>query len=65
MLLFCLASGTDWQRAGVNVGTATPLVVRNSVEVEQSPARFRLTPSGVKVFAALIREPLAGQNDAA
>jgi hypothetical protein len=65
MLLFCLASGTDWQRAGVNVGAATPLVVRNLVERDHSPARFRLTPSGVKAFAALIRVPLAGQNDAA
>jgi hypothetical protein len=59
ILLFCLASGTDWQRAGVNVGAATLLMVRNLVERDQSPARFRLTSFGVKVLAALVRVPLA------
>jgi hypothetical protein len=63
MLLFCLASGTDWQRAGVNVGAATPLVVRNLVERDPSPARFRLTASGTEVFAALVRVSLAGRDD--
>ena len=62
LLLFCLASGTDWQRAGVNIAAATQLVVRNLVEHEQSPARFKLTFLGVKVFAALVRVPLAYQN---
>ena len=64
LFLFCLASGTDWQRAGVNLGAATQLVVRNLVERDPSPARFRLTASGVKVFAALVRVPL-GRNDVA
>jgi hypothetical protein len=58
ILLFCLASGTNWQRAGVNVGAATQLVVRNLVERDPSPARFRLTLLGRKVFAALVRLPL-------
>jgi len=60
LFLFCLASGTDWQRAGVNVGAATQLVVRNLVERDPSPARFRLTSLGAKVFAALVRYGAGG-----
>jgi hypothetical protein len=59
VLLFCLASGTDWQRAGVHIAAAARLVVSDLVEREQSPARFKLTPLGAEAFAALVRVPLA------
>jgi hypothetical protein len=41
----------------MNLGAATQLVFRNLVERDPSPARFRLTPFGVKVFPALVQVP--------
>jgi len=62
LLLFCLASGTDWRRAGVSAAAATQLLVRDLICRETSAARFRLSPLGWKVFAALVRTPNSGQD---
>jgi len=60
VLLFCLASGTDWERAGVTHATAQQVLVRGLIDRASTQARFRLTPLGRDVFAALIK-PLIGK----
>ncbi len=45
MLLFCIASGTDWQRAGVTGETVTALVVKGLL-VRDSVGRLALTDDG-------------------
>jgi len=51
-MLFCLASGTDWERGGVTHATA------QAVGRAQSATRFKLTPLGRDVLAALLRPPV-------
>jgi len=38
-MLFCLASGTDWERAGVTHATAQQLLVRGLIDRDQSARR--------------------------
>lgn len=56
VLLFCLASGTEWERAGVTHATAQQMLVRGLVDRASTSARFKLTPLGRDVLAALINE---------
>ena len=58
VLLFCLASGTDWERAGVTHATAQQVLVRGLIDRASTPARFKLTPLGRAVLAALLRLPV-------
>jgi hypothetical protein len=60
VLLFCLASGTDWVKAGVTHATAQHLLVRNLVDRDQS-TDFELTDQGCAVLAALA-EVIAGDG---
>ena len=53
ILLFCVASGTEWERAGVTGATLTVLVVRGLVE-RDAAGRLVLTKQGHVVLAALI-----------
>ena len=55
VLLFCLASGTDWERAGV-----TQMLIRGVVDRDHAGAHFKLTPFGREVFAALLKPPVIG-----
>jgi EamA-like transporter family len=57
VLLFCLASGTDWERAGVTHATAQQMRVRGLIDRASTSARFKLTPLGRYVLAALIKPP--------
>jgi hypothetical protein len=57
IMLFCLASGTDWERAYVTHATAQHLLVRGLIDRDPGPARFKLTPLGRDVLSALIRPP--------
>jgi hypothetical protein len=57
MMLFCLASGTDWERAGVTHATAQQLLVRGLIDRHQSAGRFKLLPLGRDVLAALLKWP--------
>ena len=41
IMLFCLASGTDWERAGVTHATAQQLLVRGLIDRDQSAGRFK------------------------
>jgi hypothetical protein len=62
VLLFCLASGTDWERAGVTQATAQQMLVRGLTDRDPSPARFKLTPLGRDVFVALLKPPVGEQD---
>jgi hypothetical protein len=53
MLLFCLASGTDWFKAGVSPVTVQHLLVRNLVERDKA-GQLALTEQGRAVLAALL-----------
>jgi hypothetical protein len=62
VLLFCVASRTDWSRAGVSAGAATQLLIRNLVARDPSPSRYKLTPWGRKVLATLVSLPMIEQE---
>jgi hypothetical protein len=53
LLLFCLASDTDWQAASVTHATAQHMMVRGLIEREAA-SRFKLTDQGRAVLAALL-----------
>jgi hypothetical protein len=55
VLLFCLASGTNWVKAGITHTTAQHMLVRNLVERDHAAADFVLTDQGRAVLAALLR----------
>jgi hypothetical protein len=55
VMLFCLASATDWERAGVTHATAQHLLLRGLINRASTPARFKLTPLGRDVLAALLK----------
>jgi hypothetical protein len=54
ILLFCLASETDWQKAGVTHATAQHMMVRGLIERDRAATRFTLTEQGRAVLNALI-----------
>jgi hypothetical protein len=62
VMLFCLASGTDWERAGVTHATAQHLLVKNLVDRDQVATRFKLTSLGRQVLTALIKPPADEQD---
>jgi hypothetical protein len=53
VLLFCLASGTEWAQAGVTGATTTMMLVRGLVE-RDSAGGLKMTPQGREVFKVLI-----------
>jgi len=53
MLLFCVGSGTDWQRAGVTGETITALVVRGLI-VRDGRGRLVLTDERGAALRALL-----------
>jgi hypothetical protein len=53
VLLFCVASGTEWAQAGVTGATATAMLVRGLVE-HDALGRLELTPRGRTVLDALL-----------
>jgi hypothetical protein len=54
VLLFCLASETDWQAASVTHATAQHLMVRGLIERAEGATRYRLTELGMAVLEALL-----------
>ena len=54
VLLFCLASRTDWTRAGVTHAAVRHMVVRNLVERGPASNRYVLTEQGRAVLDALL-----------
>jgi hypothetical protein len=55
VLLFCLASGTDWVKAGVTHATAQHLLVRGLVERDKASG-YVLTDQGRAVLSALLKQ---------
>ena len=55
ILLFCIASGTDWQRAGVMSETVTAMVVKGLL-ARHAPGRLALTDDGRAALRALLPE---------
>jgi hypothetical protein len=53
VLLFCLASGTEWAEAGVTGKTETAMVVRGLID-RDSAGRLVLTSDGRAVLNALL-----------
>jgi hypothetical protein len=53
VLLFCVASGTEWERAGVTGATVTAMIVRGLVE-RDAGNRLTLTEQGHATLMALI-----------
>jgi hypothetical protein len=55
VLLFCLASDTDWAKAGVTHSTVQHLLVTNLVGRDQA-GHLALTDQGREVLAALLKQ---------
>ena len=53
VLLFCVASGTEWERAGITGAVITFMIVRGLVQ-RDPVGRLSLTKEGRAVFQALI-----------
>jgi hypothetical protein len=56
VLLFCIASDTDWIAAGITGATARMMQVKNLIERDQVATRYVLTEQGRAVLAGLLRE---------
>ena len=54
LLLFRLATDTDWQKAGVTHATAQHMMVRDLIERDRGATRFMLTDQGRAVLAATL-----------
>jgi hypothetical protein len=54
VLLFCVASDTDWSEAGVTGSTAQHMMGRGLIERDRLATRFVLTDQGRAVLAALL-----------
>ena len=57
VMLFCLASGTPWEQVGVTYATPQHLLLKNLIDRDHG-ARFKLTPLGRDVLAALLKPPV-------
>ena len=55
LLLFCVASRTGWERAGITRATVTTTVVRGLIERDVA-GRLAITKQGRAVLAALLME---------
>ena len=54
ILLFCLASDTDWRSAGVTHTTAQHLLVRGLIGRDHAGTRYVLSDQGRAVLAAFL-----------
>jgi len=55
VLLFCVASKTEWVRAGITGATVTTMTVKGLVD-RDAAGEFTLTKQGRAVLAALLME---------
>jgi hypothetical protein len=55
ILLFCVVSDTDWQRAGIAGETVTALIVKGLI-VRDAIGRLTLTDRGRAALRALLQE---------
>ena len=55
VLLFCVGSGTDWQKAGITSTTLTAMVVKGLVD-RDAVGKITLTEQGRAALGALLPE---------
>jgi hypothetical protein len=53
ILLFCVASGTDWERAGITGATLTAMMIKGLIAREPTGGLY-LTKEGRAVLAMLL-----------
>jgi hypothetical protein len=54
-LLFCVSSGTDWQRVGITGETVTALIVKGLLR-RDAAGRLALTDDGRATLQTLLRD---------
>jgi hypothetical protein len=54
LMLFCVASGTDWTRAGIRGAVARNMIVKNLLAHERKTNELVLTARGRAVLAVLL-----------
>jgi hypothetical protein len=54
VLLFCIASGTNWSRAGISSATARTMIVKDLVGHDRKGMRLMLTRRGRAVLQVLL-----------
>ena len=54
VLLFCLASGTDWQAANITHATAHHMMIKGLVERQSGAGSYVLTDQGRAVLRELL-----------
>jgi hypothetical protein len=54
LLLFCIATDTDWASAGITGATARMMQVKSLIERDQAATRFVLTEQGRAVLATML-----------
>jgi hypothetical protein len=54
IMLFCVASDTDWQRAGVKTTVPQHLIIRGLIKRDGAANRFILTDQGRVVLESLV-----------
>jgi hypothetical protein len=54
LLLFWLASGTDWQKGGITHATAQHVMIRGLIDRDGAAASFVLTDEGRAVLSSLL-----------
>jgi hypothetical protein len=64
VLLFCIASDTDWANAGITGATARTMQVKSLIERDPGATRFVLTELGRAVLAALLGGPAQKKSPA-
>jgi hypothetical protein len=55
LLLFCIASKTEWERAAITGATVTAMVIKGLIE-RDAAGKLTLTKQGRAVLAALLME---------
>jgi hypothetical protein len=63
LLLFCLASGSDWQAASITHATAEDMLMRGLVERAGDLTSYKLTDPGRAVLAAVVDAVLAEESN--
>ena len=63
LLLFCLASGSDWQAASITRATAEYMLMRGLIERSGGATSYKLTDQGRAVLRAMFDAVLSrGQS---
>jgi hypothetical protein len=55
ILLFCLATDTDWQAASITHATAQHMMVRGLIERDRGATSYQLTDQERAVLSALLK----------